>query len=72
MIVIKTKYFREIKFQLKNVLIAKNIIQKIKKNSDVKTVLIVTLVNKKIISIGYNKIVALSEIKIITFFANNV
>jgi hypothetical protein len=54
MIVIKIKYLQEIKFQLKNVLIAKNIILKIKKDLDVKTVLIVTLVNKKIISIGYN------------------
>ena len=54
MIVIKIKYLQEIKFQPKNVLIAKNIILKIKKDLDVKTVLIVTLVNKKIISIGYN------------------
>jgi hypothetical protein len=54
MIVIKIKYLQEIKFQPKNVPIAKNIILKIKKDLDVKTALIVTLVNKKIISIGYN------------------
>jgi hypothetical protein len=38
MIALKIKYFQEIKFQLKNVKIAKNIIPKIKKGLDVKIV----------------------------------